>query len=255
MKKLKRSHCILSLFLVCPFLLSSCFDVVEKLKEYFNPEPYVFSTQYTEEEHIQRLKDRTEEMFWVDQINEVIKGFTVDIVYSIAENTPEYFVLEVEYTEHVPYTFNEHTGNTTPYRHLMGYIYKDDYYVLEDSYIWYGRDGLRVKDCLKVGPSPYSAIGNPDGEKYYGRPRSEDYGVYCVETDGNMVQIATTRCLKHSGCFDIHREELQQYSPKVDCTSPIGGIIPKEEYGAYKDNNRRNCLQYLDGAVSRLPRC
>ena len=263
MKKLKTVISSISFLLACPFAFSSCWIETPP-----SAEPYVFSTNYTAEEHIQRIEERTADIFDADIYNDIVKDFTVDIVYSIYDNKPEYFVVEVEYTEYLFYPIRREESSIlceiTHYKHIMGYIYKDDYYILEISYIWGGTEGNIVQDCMKIGQSPYSVFSDFTSKKYYGyiddytdeNEYISSYGVYGIQVGENIVRIANTNCLDHEGCFEIHSEKLAQYSPEIDCIFPPRHMtIPTEKYAKYRRNGIMQTLRYHDDAVSKRPHC
>lgn len=221
-------------------------------------EPYVFSTQYTEEEHIQRIEERTYALFEREIIGELVLGFSVDIVYSINENKPEYFVVEIEYDEKAYYGYSDDEelyidGKLYEWgsvcEHIMGYIYQEEYYVLENAYIWRGPNSIKVKNCIKEGKSPYSLSIYSENKKYYGY-KQDSYGVYGVEVNGEILQLATTVCLEHYYEFETHAKELQQAVPIIECATPSGGIIPKDSYEQYK-GVRRAQLKYHKDAKSK----
>ncbi len=252
---------IFVVIIVAIVVVSSTIPICKPYEPPEPPKPYVFSTNYTAEEHIQRIEERTADIFDVDIVNEIVKGFTVDIVYSIYENKPEYFVVEVEYTGYFSYSLNyENYAYSTHYKHIMGYIYQDDYYVLEDSYAVVGHlAGLRVEDYMKIGQSPYSVFADFTSKKYYGYldEYANSRGVYAVEEDNEIVEIATTKCLDHEGCFEIHSEEVAKYSPHIDCIfPPMNKVILQEEYSKY-DRSRflAKHLRYHDDAVTEGPHC
>ena len=54
---------------------------------------FEFETAYTEEEHIQRIRQRTEERFADDIEKHKIKEIHVEIIYSYYTEDPEWFWL------------------------------------------------------------------------------------------------------------------------------------------------------------------
>ena len=58
-----------------------------------------FKTKYTEEEHVQRITARTEEIFAEEIESGEILNYEVEIVYAFYDNDPEYFLVELEYAE------------------------------------------------------------------------------------------------------------------------------------------------------------
>ena len=219
---------IFSLF----FYSCNCY-AIEYLLSYPN-NPYIppkFKTKYTIEEHTQKITEITADIFVADMYNDIVKDFSVDIVYSIGRNNPEYFVIEVEYNKYFPYSLNDEYSHTTSYKHIMGFIEEDTYYVLHSFY----KPGYDfAKDCFVLGQSPYSLSEYSKSKKYFDYYNEIYSGVYGVQLNDDILQIASTRCLRHNGCFDIHRPELAKYSPKIECMPLSFGIIPKDDYANYR---------------------
>ena len=102
-------------------------------KNYYGGKPFTFETQYTEEEHEERIKGIAEEHGW--------QTVEVEIVYAL-DGLPEYFVVETQDFLSDPY-------------YCIGRIVNDEYY---------------IADCGNRGntQSPYTVAGYATAKKYYG---------------------------------------------------------------------------------------
>lgn len=163
---------ILSVLLSCMFviLLSGCF-----YEDSANSKSEGFQTEYTEEEHIARLTERTREKFATEIESGEIIDFEIEIVYSFYDHYPRYFLVQWEYVEEfTDVSHPESYEYTSKYKHMLGLIKNDQYY----TDIW----GYFAGD--KGGVSPYDYLGHSDAKKYYGTG-----GVFGVETDEGILQI------------------------------------------------------------------
>lgn len=153
--------------------------------DYAHPD---FSTEYTIEEHVQRIKDRTEEIFQVDMQSGEIVDYSVEIVYAFYDEDPEYFLVEIEYANewrgvyHTNYPrYDDDTPTeieyTTRYKHLIGFIENDTYKTGLNGY--FGQDKAAFKD----GKSCYNLLGFSNNKKYYGA------SIFAVESNGEILRI------------------------------------------------------------------
>ena len=168
MKKKINRLAILLLTLVISLLFGSCKD---KFGGYTHPD---FQTEYTEEEHIQRISALTEKKFAKELQNGEIESYDVEIVYAFYDEDPEFFMVTVKYAKHFFAKYGDersilgqYIAFYTKYKYYIGYIKKDEYY---QSSSYYGR-------------SPYELLGFQDAKKYYGALR------YGVKTDEGILQI------------------------------------------------------------------
>ena len=201
MKRFIKKLSVLLLGAVC--LFSGCQPKVRSHKPWLHEE---FSTEYTVEEHIQRLTSRTEEIFSSQISNGEIVSYTVDIVYAFYDNDPEYFLVELEYAEewegdyrdpNIPITGNhgrlpnEYIQYKTKFSHIIGFISNDKY--------WLGLEGYPYKNIqgkMKFldGRSAYRLYGYTKGKFYYGA------GVQAVEIDSGIEILYDARnCLSEYG--------------------------------------------------------
>lgn len=147
-----------------------------------------FSTEYTIDEHVQRIKDRTEGIFQDEIQSGAIVDYSVEIVYAFYDEDPEYFLVEIEYANewdgvyHTNYPrYDDDTPMdveyTTRYKHLIGFIENDTYKTGLHGY--FGKDKAAFKD----GKSCYDLLGYAGNKKYYGA------SMFAVESNGGIVRI------------------------------------------------------------------
>ena len=219
MKKLFITICIgFSLF------FCSC-DILRVLSNIIPDNPYIppkFSTKYTVEEHIQRLKERTEDVFEGEIWNGEVVGYKVDIVYSLAFDLPEFFVVEIEYAVENNYILNDFwlgVGNRYPeeyryyqtkYKHLMGYIEDDEYYSDYVHEVLFNPRNL--KDELLPGRTPYSYKNYWDKKKYYGEM------CFAVEVDGEKRLLFDPENCRNYRDIEYHVHWSEE-TGLIDCTA------------------------------------
>ena len=125
-------------------------------EKYIHPD---FETEYTVEEHVERIRKRTEERYAEEIESGELVDFEVEIVYAFYDDDPEYFLVEFEYAEEfwVRYGDEKGTKYQTKYKHLIGFIQNDDYWLcaMINIYENYGR-------------SSFDVFGYSDAKKYYG---------------------------------------------------------------------------------------
>ncbi len=142
-----------------------------------------FKTEYTVEEHIARIEERTKERFEEEIASGELVSYNVDIVYAFYDNDPEYFLVELEYVNEWENLIDENSPEygtyTTKYKHLIGYIEEDNY--------WTGLPGYSIE--FMNGRSAYKLLGCEKSRKYYGG------GVQAVERDGELIMIFDNDCL------------------------------------------------------------
>lgn len=148
-----------------------------------------FQTEYTIEEHIGRIRARTEEHF----VEEIEKGeivnIEIEILYAFYDNDPEYFMVELEYAKEFAgeYTYRDDYGieslvpYTTKYKHFIGFIENDEYYARVRAYTSYKDEPI---EKFVDGRNPYALCGFDDFKKYC---NSQSY--CAVQTDEGVLQI------------------------------------------------------------------
>ena len=118
-----------------------------------------FSTQYTEQEHIDRISEETEKIIksgWYKETKTKVVDYKVEIVYSFYDNDPEYFLVTLELDrEASDPNANQYFiyNRTTKYRHILGFIIGDEY---------------RYTKWFDYGKSIYDVLGYSNSKKYYG---------------------------------------------------------------------------------------
>ena len=156
------------------FLLVGCWTYAGS--NYKHPD---FVTQYTQEEHIQRISERTQTRFSKEIESGEIVNYTVEIVYAFYDNDPEYFLVNLEYAEEFEkYSYGGELEYKTKYKHFLGFIENDEYYT--GLYCYGGENG----DAMFIGGrNPYEVTGYGDAKKYYGANR------FAVETENGLLKI------------------------------------------------------------------
>ena len=201
----------------CLRLLFNCVDCLpiscshEPWSHYKHPD---FITAYTEEEHIQRITERTQIRFSEKIESGAIVNYTVEIVYAFYDNDPEYFLVNLEYK--YPWRSLDVSGNLiyeTKYQHFLGYIENDEYYTGLTGYTGEYGDSMFID-----GRNAYEVAGCGGAKKYYGSD------VFAVETKDGLLQIFDID--NHSDVeFDAFETQWEQR------------IIPASEYEDLMKNN------------------
>ena len=212
----------LALLLCTVCLFSGC---VQKAKGgYKHPK---FKTEYTIEEHIARIEERTKERFEEEIASGELVSYSVDIVYAFYDNDPEYFLVEIEYANEwenlIDENLPEYGTYTTKYKHLIGYIENDMYLVGIKGYDS-GTNELPFMD----GKSSYSLYEQRYERKYYGA------GVQGVLVNGKIVKTADWSCLEYGNV---------QFHSHKDKGCPIGEIIEEDLYRNYMLSNFKLFIQ------------
>ena len=206
---------ILSLIIALVSLscFSGCLDVLGAIfhqcptNSYHDPNDYPFypdyQSEYTQEEHIARLTAITESGAWKDvdeqfslatNLNGNIASFEVEIVYSLYDKDPEFFLIELTFENYA----QNHivTGQIDPDKtnqaFLFGYIQNDEYYII----------------ILHTGQNPWEHAGCSDEKKYFG-----SY-YYAVEIDGEMTVVFEQGQGYFWGCGEIVSRVLNEKERK-----------------------------------------
>ena len=138
-----------------------------------------FSTQYTEEQHVERITARTEEIFAEEIANGELIDYSVEIVYSIYQALPTFFLVELEYAKQWKKRYeNPNTGVNEEYfsyyqtrnKHFLGLIAWDEYYSTLSGYTYndHVTDDTDVKKAFMDGKSAYALSDYPNNKKYCG---------------------------------------------------------------------------------------
>ncbi len=177
-----------------------------------------YSTQYTEEQHVERITARTEEIFAEEIANGELIDYSVEIVYSIYQALPTFFLVELEYAKEWEVRYeNPNNGENeedfsyyqTRNKHFLGLIAWDEYYATLAGYPYndHVTDGTDVKKAFMDGKSAYALSDYPNNKKYYGG-RYQGVGV-----DNGIYLIATSECLDYklnSHEFHTHTENCEK---------------------------------------------
>ena len=133
---------------------------------------FEFKTKYTEEEHIERIRARTEERLAEDIERDKIEKIDIEIVYSFYTKDPEYFLVEVEYKEEfIGFWSSYDIQYSTKHKHFFGMIYCDDYIKTP-----------HMQDFID-GQSIYRARGYINNVKYHSSFR------FAIEEGNRIYQI------------------------------------------------------------------
>lgn len=201
----------------CLRLLFNCADCLP-ISCYYNPWKYYkhpdFVTEYTEEEHIQRISERTQIRFSEKIESGAIVNYTVEIVYAFYDDDPEYFLVNLEYK--YPWRSLDVSGNLiyeTKYQHFLGYIENDEYYAGLTGYTGEYGDSMFID-----GRNAYEVIGYGTAKKYYGSD------VFAVVTKDGLLQI-----------FDMDNRSSVEFDAFE--TQWTQRIIPETEYEDLMKNN------------------
>lgn len=233
---------VLSLILV--LIITAC-DTEEEMggwekeyTEYVHPD---FVTNYTEEEHIERLSLIASKTLG-------LKKFKISIVYAFYDFDPEYFLIEFEREEYKYDVYisqmtsynNRHTDienlrnvtikETATNGYILGSIEDDKYYYnLFVNLGWYGGEpGFGYIQKYSDGLSPYKAYGYEDNVKYYG---GQIAAVACEE---GLKIVACEDCFKMRVGFELI--ENGKYSHK-ECR--VGHLLTMEECEKLMLDNRK----------------
>ncbi len=221
--------CVICLFAGC-----------HKRTDFIDHSISAYESAYTEQEHLERIGARTEEVFAEEIEKGEIVDYKVETVYTFVENKPQYFLVEIEYatewngkyenrrySEQTKGEEEKYIAYTTKYKHLIGFIEKDIYRVGLMGYDL--TDGeTSVKDCFLDGRSGYTLYNQPYEKKYYG------CGLQGVLVNGEVVTVANyLDCAEWQGIYS-GVEFHSHYSE--DCE--IGKIVPHNLYQHYEDGEQ-----------------
>lgn len=191
-----------------------CYDT-EIIGGYTHPE---FITNYTIDEHVERIKERTAEKFEQEITSGEIIGVHIEIVHAFYDNDPEYFLVELEFAQEIMnryvYEDDKCFEVSTKYKHVIGFIENDNYYIGLQGYDRTLNNHDEKLYGFVNGESSYHYYGYMAGKKYYGAL------VQGVMVENQIMQLADIDCLK-KGMIKSH-----YHSDK--CSN--GTIINETEY-------------------------
>ena len=205
MKKSKR------VWVYCFLILQSCLLFACDLdsgtrhpsQTYKHPD---FITQYTQEEHIQRISERTQTRFSNEIESGEIVNYTVEIVYAFYDNDPEYFLVNLEYAEEFEkYSYGGELEYKTKYKHFLGFIEDDIYYTGINGY------GGKNGDAMFIdGRNPYEVAGYANAKKYYGN------FVFAVQLDNDFLQVFNMEISEKVEFFSKEEQWTQRIIPEME---------------------------------------
>lgn len=138
----------ITLLSMCAFFLILLFIYIGLMVRYNNiPE---FETEYSEEEHLERVKGKVPKKYLVD--------IKTEILYAYYRGTPEYVLITLELTEQLSgdfYTSNEEYEFSTYYLHAVIRIHKDEYYKTHISRARYNDRFAQVPAWLRKKQNLY----------------------------------------------------------------------------------------------------
>ncbi len=203
--------------------LSACSDNI--IWGYEHPD---FVTQYTAEEHVERIRQRTAEKFETEILNGDIVGVNVEIVYAFYDDDPEYFLVELEFYKEWKsfYEANnmEEVEYTTKYKHLIGYIHNDKYYAGLKYYDSNSFNNVEKLYGFIDGKSSYSYYGYEDSKKYYGASAQG------VLVEDEIIELAYATCLQ-DGIIESHDH--------ISGQCPAGEVISPSKYEKLMKGNKK----------------
>ena len=176
-----------------------------------------FRTEYSEEEHIRRLKERTELIFSEEIESGVLVSYEVELLHAFYDDDPEYFLVELECAEENIlgwYGSNVHPIlYATKYQHVIGFIISDEYYVKRKN----------PREAFMNGRSSYTLCAYPDNKKYCGGAGT----IQGVEVEGQIILTGTRDCMRvYEGTYEFHT-----HSEGEEC--PVGEVIPASLYKSF----------------------
>ncbi|MBQ3505596.1 MAG: hypothetical protein IJA89_02365 [Clostridia bacterium] len=182
------------------FMFNSC----RRNEVVINDNPYhpKFSTEYSEDEHIDRIKARTAEIFAEEIENGQLVRYDADILYAF-DDDPECFLVELEFAEEWK-SWQSGVGYQTKYKHCIGYI-KNDEYVIGCFYRYDGpisnAEGIeKIKTAFMDGRSAYSLWATPDEKRYF----APNGYMQCVKRNGVFVTLVHEDCLYENRTVEFH---------------------------------------------------
>lgn len=149
-----------------------------------------YSSQYTDEEHLERITQRTKEYLQYAIDEGSIVNYKVELIYAFYTRKPGLFMVEWEFAGEIEASYNnpyydsndstslKEISYKSKYAHMIGMISCDEYWFMRGKG---GRQG--GYSGFIVGRNPYDALGYGDYKKYYGDLQ------HAVEIDGKLFRI------------------------------------------------------------------
>ena len=204
MKRMAKFIFSLIFLLNFSFCISACEEdrIIGGPHNYTHPE---FQTEYTIDEHIDRIRERTMEKFSAEIEKGKIANIEVEILYAFYDNDPEYFMVQLQYTQDFTgsYRIFERKSDgrydmqqfkfveyQTRYKHFIGFIENDEYYSCLPLYV---PSYVNSGDIFMAGRNPYELSGYGDAKKYCAVKHC------AVETSDGLLQIFNSYHLINGG--------------------------------------------------------
>ncbi|MBQ7348473.1 MAG: hypothetical protein IJW47_00620 [Clostridia bacterium] len=221
-KRLMLLSCVSLIFIT--FILTSCRCGTPNpdYEKVYVDESYI--SVYNPEQHIERLSEIVEEKYAVkDNRSKSLQDYSVNIVYSF-DDKPEYFLLEL------CWGYNDTPENELIYSHMVGIIYRDNYY-FTSAYIGSRLDYYPF--TKENGKSFYSLSGVlQQGKKLLYSNEKHTYGY--VEEDGKVMGTKIDSQYISSGQATLEQyDELQEIRPF--------------NFSSYATRKKQNALIFWNG--------
>ncbi len=176
MMRKKCALVLVSILLIFAMLFGGCINNPMQLGTNYLIKVPDFTSKYTEEEHLNRIKTAVMNFYSKDdflwgEFSYKICDCVVYIVYSF-DNKPEYFLVEL-----ISKSINNLSQEDYyAYGYLMGFIMEDRYY----NYLIY----TNLKSGHEYGQSPYAKNGLLNNKKYIGQDPYNWMFCMAYEQDG-----------------------------------------------------------------------
>ena len=216
---------ILFVTLILSFVFASCGNITlvpPGRETIYVDENYI--SVYNSEQHIERLSKIVEEKYAnKDNSSKSLQDYSVNIVYSF-DDKPEYFLLEMCWGD------NDTPENELIYSHMVGIIYKDNYY-FTSAYIESRLDYYPFTE--ENGKSFYSLSGVLEqGKKLLYSNEKNTYGY--VEEDGRVMGTKIDKQYITKGQATLEQyDELQEIKPF--------------KFSSYATRKKQNALIFWNG--------
>ena len=216
---------IVIISLCWPFL---SFVQCQKVNRYKHPD---FQTNYSGQEHIERIEERIRERYSVMFEYYIYKDVDVYLLHSLFDDDQEYFIVEISFYSPVTRSFEnpnydkgkplseenlERISYTTDRMYCVGYIRNDVYY----------------RNAFRYGKSSYTLYGFEDQKKYYGG------GYECVMIDGKMICLNSYEDIRNCWTTGV---EYHLHKDDESCV-----------YGCEIEKNRFYDLMFFEGRKESL---
>ena len=198
-------------------MLLSGYTCSNPYKKYVYEHPK-FKTDYTIEEHIEKISALTEENFAEELASGKLVSYNVEILYAFYDEDPEYFLIELEYAEEWKGWYItedvEEIEYKTKYKHTIGFIQYDEYRYMSTLYNFHDAHFLD-------GRSSYRYYGYMDDKKYVGAA-----GLQAIEKDGQIIKLFEADCISHGN--EGISPEFHTHDESSPCV--LNEVVPEKSY-------------------------